>query len=154
MRLNGVVCNEATFAAVQAGVLGVPVGLVTGQAELWDEIRPVMPDCAFVATKQGLAYQAAILEPMPFVRANIHAAARDVTAAAIAGRAPAPVRPTSPLRLEVDLASVEAAEAIEGLDGIERTTANGCVLHAPDGPVFVSRFFLMLQILYAVKDSA
>jgi D-amino peptidase len=174
MRLNGTICNEAIFAAVQAGALGVHVGLVTGQIELLDEIRPVMPECMFVATKielldeirpvmpecmfvatkRGLAYQAALLEPMSTVRANIHAAARGATAAAIAGRAPAPVLPTSPLRLEVDLASAEAAEAIEQLEGVERTTANQCVLHAQDGPAFVSRFFLMLQILYAVKDNA
>ena len=88
MRLNGLPCGEATMAALQAGVHGVPVGLVTGQAELLEEIRPTMPDSAFVVTKRGLAYQAALLEPIAEVRARIHAVAREATAAAIARRAP------------------------------------------------------------------
>jgi D-amino peptidase len=154
MRLNGMPCNEATIAALQAGAQGVPIGLVTGQAELWEEIRPSMPDAAFVATKQGLAYQAALLEPVGLVRTRIHAAARETTAAAVAGRTPAPFRPDLPLQLEIDLGSVEAAEALEGAAGIERTAVNACALGAPDAATFIARFFLMLQILYAVKDSA
>jgi D-amino peptidase len=154
MRLNGMPCNEATIAALQAGAHGVPVGLVTGQAELWEEIRPAMQDCAFVATKRGLAYQAALLDSPPFARANIHAAAREAVATAIAGRAPAPLQPTLPIRLELDLATVEATEAIENLAGVERTASNACVLHAQESAAFIARFFQMLQILYAVKDSA
>ncbi len=153
MRLNGMPCNETTIAALQAGVHGVPVGLVTGQAELWDEIRPAIPQCAFVSTKRGFAYQAALLEPIGLVRAQIHAAARDATAAYIAGRAPAPFKPAPPLRLEMEIASVEATEAIDGLEGIERTATNACVLHAPDAATFITRFFFMLQLLYAVKDT-
>lgn len=153
MRLNGMPCNEATIAALQAGAQGVPVGLVTGQAELWEEIRPMMPDCSFVAVKRGLAYQAALLDSPPVARTNIHAAARDAVARAIAGAAPAPMQPAQPVQLELELASVEAVEAIENLAGIERTASNACVLHAPDAGTFIVRFFQMLQILYAVKDS-
>jgi hypothetical protein len=53
----------------------------------------------------------------------------------------------------MDISSVEATEAIDGLEGIERTTTNACVLHAPDAPTFIQRFFFMLQLLYAAKDT-
>src|SRR5262249_43679455 len=102
MRLNEVPCNETVIAALQAGALGIGVGMVAGQAERETETRGALPDVPFVATKRGLGYQVALLEPVAEVRAAIRAGARAAAAAAGEGRGPAPFRPGEPLRLEMD----------------------------------------------------
>jgi len=153
VRLNDQPCNEAVIAALAAGIHGVPVGMVSGQAELLCEIRPTLPDCTFVATKRGLAYQAAVLEPLAEVRGQIREGARAAVTRALNGNAPTPFQPAPPLRFELELATVEAAEALEGIEGIERISAGGCLLNAPDAALLLQRFFAALKILYAVKDS-
>ena len=147
-------CNEAVIAAIQAGIHGIPVGLVTGQIELREEIRPFLAGSRFVATKQGIAYQAALLEPMAEVRRAIREGAREAVARKIAGEGPQPLRPEPPLRLEIELATIEAASAIECVEGITRISAGGVVLDAENVPALIRRFFTMLQVLYSVRDSA
>ena len=154
MRVNGSPCNEAVIAALQAGIHGIPVGLVTGQAELKEEIQPTIPDARFAVTKHGIAYQAALLEPAAEVRRAIREGAREAARRRIAGEGPAPFRPEPPHRIEIELATLEAASAIEGVEGVERVSAGGVVLGADDVPSLVRRFFVMLQILYSVRDSA
>ncbi|MDM7916736.1 MAG: M55 family metallopeptidase, partial [Candidatus Eisenbacteria bacterium] len=103
MRLNGLPCNEAVFAALQAGTLGVPVGLVTGQEELREEIRPALGDVPFVSTKRGLAVQAAILEPRDATHERIEAASKEAVRVAATGGGPPPFRPDPPLALSICL---------------------------------------------------
>jgi len=153
LRLNGLPCNEVVIAAIEAGAQGVPIGLVSGQAELQDEIRPVLPHVAFVTTKRGLAYQAALLEPLADVRARIRAGAREAVAGAIAGPAPSPFQPPPPLQLQIDLVAAEAAASLVGGAGITRTDARRCTLDAADAPTLLQRFFATLQVLYSIKDT-
>jgi D-amino peptidase len=153
LTLNGLPCNEVVIAALEAGVHGIPVGMVSGQAELMDEIRPTLPDVRFAATKQGLAYQAAILAPPTEVRATIRDSAREAVARAIARKEPSPFQPAGGLRLDFELTTVEAAEAILGIEGCERTGPRSCSLLAPGAALLLSRFFSSLQILYSIKDT-
>jgi D-amino peptidase len=153
LRLNDQPCNEAVIAAVQAGMYGVPVGLVTGQAELWDEIRPSLPQTRFVATKRGIAYQAALLEPMGEVRRRIHEEAHAAVTHRITGEGPQPFRPEPPLRIEMELRTLEAALALESVEGVERVSAGGILISAGDGATLIRRFFGALQVLYSVRDA-
>ncbi len=152
IRLNSLPCNEAVFAALQAGVASVPVGLVSGQAELRDEIRPALPNCLFVTTKRGLAYQAALLEPLVEVRTGIRKAAQQAVERRLAGSGPEPFRPTPPLRLELELSTVEAASALDGVAGIERVSKGGCILVDDDAASLAKRFLHVLTVLYSVRD--
>jgi D-amino peptidase len=154
LRLNDLPCNEAVVGALEAGVVGVPIGLVSGQAELWDEIRHSLPQCTFAMTKRGYFYQAALLEPLAEVRTRIRNGAREAVAHAIAGTGPAPFRPEPPLRLAMELSTVEAAAAIEGMDGVERVSAGGCLLVDEDAGSLMRRLLTVLKILYGVRDSA
>ncbi len=153
LRLNEIPCNEAVIAALEAGAWRVPVGLVTGQEEMLDEIRPALPDVRFVTTKRGLAYQAAILEPMKETRERIREEARQAVAAAVSGKGPEPFAPTGPLRLWMDLATAEAALALVGGDGVARVSARTCIIEASSPEALLPRFFKALQILYATKDT-
>lgn len=153
IRLNGNPCDEAVIAALEAGSNGVPIGLVTGQEELWPEIEPTMEETLFVATKKGLAYQAALLEPMAAVRQTIRDAAEEAAVRASRFKSPPPFAPEGPLKLELELATVEAAEAIDGIAGVERVSAGGCVVAGDDASTLLRRFFQCLQVLYSVKDT-
>lgn len=153
IRLNGNPCDEAVIAALQAGSHGVPIGLVTGQEELWPEIEPSLEETLFVSTKKGMAYQAALLEPMGAVRQTIHDAAKEAASRASRFQSPAPFAPEGPLKLEIELTTVEAASAIDGIEGVERVSAGGCVVAGDSAPVLLRRFFQCLQVLYAVKDA-
>lgn len=152
LRLNDLPCNEGVIGAIAAGTAGVPVGLVSGQAELWEEIRHTLPHCEFVVTKHGYFWQAALLEPMPEVRNRIRGGAKKAVASAIAGNGPQPFRPDPPLRLAMALSTIEAAAAIEGVDGVERVSAGECQLVDEDGGSLIRRFLTVLKILYAVRD--
>jgi len=152
LRLNGMPCNETVLAALQAGAVGVPIGLVTGQTELAEEIRPVLPECALVATKRGMFHQAALLEPLPTVRYRIREGAREAVSRRIAGTGPGPFQPRPPIRFELELSTVEAAAALEGIEGVERVSACGCVVSADNVALAIKRFFTAMTILYAVRD--
>ncbi len=153
LRLNGNPCNEAVIAALQAGSQGVPVGLITGQEELWSEVQLSMPNALFVSTKKGIAYQATLLEPMLVVRQAIRDSAKQAASLASSFKSPAPFAPKGAQRLEMELATVEAAAAIEGIEGVERVSASRCAIAADDSRSLLRRFFLTLQVLYAVKDA-
>ncbi|MBD3161201.1 MAG: hypothetical protein GF346_03335 [Candidatus Eisenbacteria bacterium] len=152
-RFNGLPCNEGVIAAIQAGIHGIPIGLVSGQVELEEELRPTLPDFRFVPTKQGLFWQSAILDPRAAVHRRMRAAAREAAEAIASGAGPEPFRPEPPLRLEMELSSVEAAAAVEGLEGVDRTGSARCLLAADDARAFIRRFFKLLNILYAAKDT-
>jgi D-amino peptidase len=152
LRLNGMPCNETVVAALQAGDMGVPIGLVTGQVELAEEIRPALPDCPLVTTKRGMFHQAALLEPLPTVRSRIRDGARDAVARRTAGGGPGPFQPAPPIRFDLELSTVEAAAALEGIEGIERVSASGCVISAEETTLAIRRFFLAMAILYALRD--
>jgi D-amino peptidase len=153
LRLNDRPCNEAVIAALEAGTHGVPVGLVTGQEELRDEIRPALPEVGFVSTKRGLAYQAAILEPMRETRVRIREEARNSVSADLAGKGPKPLVPKGSVRLQMDLATAEAALALVGSEGVVRAAPRICNLEGAGAAELLRRFFKALQILYAVKDT-
>jgi D-amino peptidase len=152
LRLNGMPCNETVIAALQAGAVGVPIGLVTGQSELTEEIRPALPECPLVATKRGMFHQAALLEPLPTVRSHIREGARDAVAHRIAGTGPGPFQPEPPIRLDLELSTVEAAAALDGVEGVERASAAGCRITAGDAAAAIKRFLIAMTILYSVRD--
>lgn len=153
LTLNGLPCNEAVVAALQAGTLGIPVGLVTGQAELQDEIRPALPHTGFVSVKQGVAYQSAILEPHVEVRRRITEGARDAVAARVSGKGAQPFRPDPPLTLALGLTTAEAALAVAALPGVERVAPADVTLTAETADELLSRFFRALTVLYSVRDN-
>ena len=152
LRLNGMPCNETVIAALQTGAVGVPIGLVTGQLELAEEIRPTLPECALVATKRGMYHQSALLDPLPTVRSRIREGAREAVSRRMAGAEPGPFQPEIPIRFELELSTVEAAAALEEVEGVERVSAGRCVISAEDAVAAIKRFFTAMTILYAVRD--
>jgi D-amino peptidase len=59
VRLNGESVSEADLNGLVAGMFGVPVGLVTGDAQTCEQVKGLMPGVLTVATKTGLGLTAA-----------------------------------------------------------------------------------------------
>lgn len=78
LHINDQYVNESTINAAYAGELGVPVGLVIGESGLQEQLKDegMLPDVAYVSTKQSLARYASKSYPMRQVQLEITAAVK------------------------------------------------------------------------------
>ncbi len=153
VRINGISAGETLINAVQAGSYGVPVGLVTGERALHDEIREVLPGSEFVETKVGFGYQSALLEPMEACRGKIREAAARVVRETRAGR-PRPVyRPALPIRARIDFHRAEPCLAARSVPGVEAVDSRSVDLLAGSADEFIRRFLLLMQVFYGMRSA-
>jgi D-amino peptidase len=103
VRVNGRDCGEPEIFAIRAGEVGVPVGLVTGDQVVIDQLRKRVPEAEAVEVKRALSTVAGDVIPPARARAAIQAGARRAVERARAGE----LRPyrdePSPYEIEVDL---------------------------------------------------
>src|SRR5699024_9322803 len=78
LHINDQYVNESTINAAYAGELGVPVGLVIGESGLQEQLKDegMLPDVAYVSTKQSLARYASKSYPMHQLQLEITAAVK------------------------------------------------------------------------------
>ncbi len=119
LRLNGVVCSEATINAALLGHYGVPVLLITGDRTTVESARAQMPWVHGVIVKDSLGTLAAnSMSPVASQRAI-----RDGAASAVRARGTAkPFVLTSPVTMDIDLAKTEQADYVAQIPGFERTS--------------------------------
>lgn len=117
MSLNGLSVGELGMNAALAGLYGVPVALVSGDAVTGEEARALMPWVETVAVKHGIgAYAARCLHPN-VCRRKIHEAA--VTALrGLSGKKPWQV--AQPTVLELELTTASTADRLARIPGLER----------------------------------
>jgi len=150
--IGGVSAGESLINALQAGTWDVPVGLVTGERALRQEIAPALGEAEFVQTKTGFGYQSALLEPLRTCRVLIRAAA--ARAAARAARGPAfPVyRPALPVEAVVGFHKAEAVTAVQFVPGVQAIDSRSVRLRAETAADFIARFQLLTQVLYGMRS--
>lgn len=149
--INGISAGESLINALQAGVLGVPVGLVTGEKGLHDEIAPVLPDALFVATKTGCGWHSAMLKPMAECREQIRVAASAAVQRCLQGVGFPVYRPTLPVRARLDYHRAEACLASRLVPGVETIDTRSIWLTADTAEDWVRRFQLLCQVLYGME---
>lgn len=115
VRLNGVPVGEIGLYAAYAGVLGVPVALVTGDRAGTAEAEALLGDVATVAVKDGLGRFSAAVPSPELVRPQIRAAAER----GLRGRHK-PWAPDAPLAFAIDFLRSAEADMAEMLPGAER----------------------------------
>ncbi|MFI6520155.1 M55 family metallopeptidase [Spirillospora sp. NPDC050679] len=115
VRLNGGIAGEIRLMAAYAATLGVPVGLVAGDAAACAEAREVLGGVATVAVKQGRDRYAAALVPPPRAQRMIYEEAARALAAPEGWRL-APVE--APYTLEVEWSSTAIAQSIAVIPGV------------------------------------
>lgn len=80
LHINNSYVNETTINAAYAGEMGVPVGLIIGESGLKEQLKDegMLPNVAYVSTKQSLARYASKSYPMRQVQADITAATKEL----------------------------------------------------------------------------
>jgi D-amino peptidase len=103
VRVGGRDCGEPEIFAIRAGELGVPIGLVTGDQVVCEQLRARVPEAEAVEVKRALSNVAGDVIPPVRAREAIRAAARRAVERAQAG-ALAPYRSEpAPYEIEVEL---------------------------------------------------
>lgn len=149
--INGISAGESLINALQAGVLGVPVGLLTGEKGLRDEIAPVLGEALFVQTKTGFGWQSAMLKPMAECRDQIRSAASAAVKRCLKGVGFPVYQPALPVRARIDYHRAEACLASRLVPGVEAIDTRSIWLVADTAEEWVRRFQLLSQVLYGME---
>jgi D-amino peptidase len=148
--INGISAGESLINAIQAGVHEVPVGLVTGEKALREEIAPALPEVEFVTTKTGYGYQSALLEPVQECRNRIRSAAAHAVKRCVDGSSFPVYHPALPLEVRIDFHKAEGCAAAQLVPGIVPIDARSVRLQADTAEELIRRFQLLMQVFYGL----
>jgi D-amino peptidase len=133
VRLAGEPIGEPDFFARRAAELGVPVGMVTGDQVVAEQVQALCPWAEAVVVKEALGNQSANCIPPALAREMITEATERTVARALAGELPVLTEIAGPYEFEVELrksapdamrknlASLEGFELLD--DTLVRVTA-------------------------------
>jgi D-amino peptidase len=129
VRINGQEVGEYGLNGMVAGHHGVPVVLISGDDKVAAEAQAFFPGIETVVVKQGIALSAARTLHPEEARARIAAGVK----AALGRRASIrPARQTTPVTLEIELASMAYADAAAIVPGMQRVNGLTVRYVAPD----------------------
>ena len=135
VRLAGQPIGEPDFFARRAGELGVPIGMVSGDQVVADQVQALCPWAEAVIVKIALGNQSADCIPPERARYLIQAGAERTVARAMAGELEICADVGGPYEFEVELrqAAPDAMrQNLESLDGFELLADNLVRVTAPD----------------------
>lgn len=141
LRVGGRDWNETALNAAACGELGVPVGLVTGDATACAQARDHLGDVATVVVKDAITRYAARAVHPSVACERIRAGAKAAVERARAGTL-APFRPAPPFELEIDFVNAACADAAELVPHTRRVDGLTCAYRAPDAAT-------LLQVIQA-----
>jgi len=131
IRLNGRELGEAGLAGAVAGHFGVPVVFLSGDRAATEQARAVFGGLEVAAVKEGIGHSAARGVHPERAREMIY----EGTRRGIARRGEVtPLRLSSPVTVEVEVASTEGVDQLLFIPGMERTGARTVRYEAPDTP--------------------
>ena len=136
MRINGRATAESGLNATIAGHFGVPVVLISGDADAVAELKALVPTTEGVVVKQGISFHAAATITPEASQALIRAGARRAIERL---REVKPFVVRGPFQLELTYKNYTPAEMMAFLPGIERLDAH-TVRYSAQTIVDVSRF--------------
>lgn len=145
VRFNGVAVSEARMAAALAGEYGVPVGMVSGDDRICQEVASWSPGVETAVVKYALDRHTA--------RCLSHQRAleRIRTAALVAvqrARQFEPITFEPPVRLEVSVFDPSLAYRATSIPGVERVQTDTVAFEAPD---YLAAHEAFLAIVYVVS---
>lgn len=151
-QVNGRPITEAALNALYLGALGIPVGMVSGDDALADELADWLPWAERVVVKRGVSWQAADSLHPERARALIRDGAEHAVARAVAGDADLRVLTLpAPLELLVDFANAGQADVAATIPGFGRVGDRG-ISYSADNPVALYRAFLSAVRLAGTAD--
>ena len=121
VRINGRASAESGLNAAIAGHFGVPVALISGDADAVAELKELAPSAEGAVVKQSISFHAAATMPPEASQALIRARAR-VAMDRLKEMKPYVVR--GPVQLELTYKNYTPAEMMAYLPGVERVDAH------------------------------
>lgn len=128
VRLNGRPVSEAELNAAIAGEFGVPVVLVTGDAQLLPAVRSMLGQLTFAAVKTGLSRETAQLIHPERGRQVVYEAAREAMRQIQQAK---PVRLPAPYRIELEYRSTDVAALASFVPTVERLDGRTVAFESP-----------------------
>ncbi len=152
LTINGRMITEAALNGLYLGAHGVPVGMVSGDDTLAEDLADWFPWAELVVVKRGVSWQAADSLHPSRARDLIRSAARTVVERA-AGGDPAlqPLRLEPPLNMVIEFRHAGQADFAATIPGFERTGDRG-VAFETDDTVTLYRAFVSAARLAAAAD--
>jgi D-amino peptidase len=150
--INGRPATEAAVNGLYLGALGIPVGMVSGDDALAEELVEWLPWAERVVVKRGISWQAAdSLHPSKARELIRDGAQKAVARAKATDDALVPLTLPTPLALRVEFANAGQADVAATIPGFSRAGDRGIVYDAPDA-VTLFRAFLSAVRLAATAD--
>lgn len=153
VEINGRPATEAAVNGLYLGALGVPVGLVSGDDALAEELADWLPWAELVVVKQALGFQAADSVHPTKARALIREAAqRAVERAAGEGSSLRPLTLDPPLTLRLDFSHAGQADMAAVVPGFERIDDRAVTFQADDAITLFRAFMSAARISRVADD--
>jgi D-amino peptidase len=149
-RLAGRPTGEYGLNALALGAWGIPVGLVTGDDALMEEVAAWLPWAERVVVKSGDGTHSAISIHPSLARERIRDGAEAAVTAAAAGRLQT-LRIEPPVVIEVDYGRGVVADHAAVVPGVERVGDRTIRIQADD-PILAYRGFLAANRLASAVD--
>jgi D-amino peptidase len=132
--LDGRPVGEYGINGVYLGALGVPIGMVTGDDALAEEVADWLPGAERVVVKRAVSGHAADAMHPSKAREQVEAGARRAVERAIAGDPGiAPLVLPPPIRVGIDFGRAAQADYVAVMPGMRREGDRGVVYEAEDG---------------------
>ena len=152
VEVNGRPITEAGINGLYLGALGVPVGMVSGDDALAEELADWLSWAELVVVKRGVSWQAADSVHPSKARELIREGARKaVERAAAHDSSLAPLTMSPPLHLRVEFAHAGQADVAATIPGFERDGDRG-IVYETDDAITLFRAFLSAARLASTAD--
>jgi len=151
--VNGQPITEAALNALYLGALGVPVGLVSGDDALAEELADWLPWAELVVVKRAISWQAAdSLHPSRARELIREGARRAVERAAGRDGSLQALTLATPLALRVDFANAGQADIGATIPGFDRAGDRGIVYEAADAVTLYRAFLSAVRLASTADD--
>jgi D-amino peptidase len=154
VRVGGKTVGETDLFTIRAGELGVPVGLVTGDQILIEQLRKRVPDVESIQVKKALSRQSGEVIPPARAREAICAAAERAVLRAGRGELAPYVGEPAPYEIEVELTHAPDDVMLANLAGKPEFEIIGDTTVATDAPDMDLGFRRIAYLSYAHQPNA
>ncbi len=145
--------GEYGINALFLGALGVPVGMVTGDDALAEEVAEWLPGAERVVVKHAVSGHAADSLHPSRARELVEAGARRAVERAIGGdQTLAPLILPAPIRVGIDFARPAQADFVAVMPGMRREGDRGVIYDAQDGVEAFRAFVCAIRLAGLVTD--
>ena len=127
--LNGREVGEPDLFAIRAGELGVPVGLITGDQVVAEQVQALVPNVEVVIVKTALSNRAGSCIPPARAQEMIREGAKNAVQRAVAGEFAPHVGDVSPYSIQVELKNYMSEGLRQNLETMpEFEIVNSCAV--------------------------